>query len=50
MNMNACDKERRFSDAVAQAMKIRKLYNELEKQYHGEPWTNQEIGVPGRVA
>lgn len=50
MDMNACDKETRFSDAVAQAMKIRKLYNELEKQNHGEPWTNQEIGVPGRVA
>lgn len=42
MDMNTRDKETRFSDAVAQAMKIRKLYNELEKQNHGEPWTNQE--------
>lgn len=31
MDMNSKGKETRFSDAVAKAMKIRKLYNELEE-------------------
>jgi len=31
-----------FSPAIARALRIRNLYNELEKRKHGSPWTNQE--------
>ena len=40
--MNPQDNETDFSEAVGRAIKIRKLYHELEESKHGGPWTKQE--------
>ncbi|WP_367872542.1 hypothetical protein [Luteolibacter sp. Populi] len=40
--MTSPENETDFSDAVKRSMQIRKLYHELEKRNHGDPWTKQE--------
>ena len=40
--MNTRKNETDFSEAVARSIRIRKLYNELEKRMHGGAWTKQE--------
>jgi NTP pyrophosphatase (non-canonical NTP hydrolase) len=40
--MNNHKIETDFSAAVERSLRIRELYNELEKRNHGGAWTNQE--------
>ncbi|MDF2678346.1 MAG: hypothetical protein K0Q97_2696 [Bacillota bacterium] len=35
-------KDMNFSEAVERSIKIRKLYHNLEREYHGKEWTVEE--------